>query len=387
MTLLEHQTAPARRAADTPAGTSTAPATIAGIETPAPIVDLGRLASNLDRAASYAASHGIALRPHVKTHKSPLIAREQLRRGAAGLTCATVREVEVMADVTDDVLFAYPPIGGPRLRRLLSAPKNVRLTVSLDSETAIDSLADAAAEAGRPVRVYVEADVGMHRVGVTSAEQAVSLARRVAGRRELEYAGLAFYAGHIRQPPAAQDERLARLNADLGVILDALSAAGLKPPAVSGGSTPTLWRTHELPEVTEIRPGTYVYNDRATADLGTCTLDECALTVLATVVSTSVPDQAVVDAGTKALGREPLDDATHVGFGAVADHPEVVVSRMSEEHGILDLRGTSWRPAAGDLVRIIPNHVCVVVHLNDIVYGVRGENVEMTWPVAARGRI
>jgi D-serine deaminase-like pyridoxal phosphate-dependent protein len=95
----------------------------------------------------------------------------------------------------------------------------------------------------------------------------------------------------------------------------------------------------------------------------------------------------VIDAGVKALGREPLDDATHVGFGAVADHPGVVVSRMSEEHGILDLRGTSWRPEAGDLVRIIPNHVCVVVHLNDIVYGVRGDNVEMTWPVAARGRI
>jgi D-serine deaminase-like pyridoxal phosphate-dependent protein len=371
----------------TSAGAYTGPATLAGIETPAPVVDLGRLAANLDRTAAYAASHGIALRPHVKTHKSPLIAREQLRRGAAGLTCATVREVEVMSAVTDDVLFAYPPIGGPRLHRLLSAPPQVRLTVSLDSEAAIDALADAAAAAGRSVRVYVEADVGMHRVGVTSAEHAVSLARRVAGRREPEYAGLAFYAGHIRVPPAKQDERLAQLNRDLGTIVDALTAAGLKPPAVSGGSTPTLWRTHELPAVTEIRPGTYVYNDRMTADLGACTLDQCALTVLATVVSTSVPDQAVVDAGTKALGRDPLDDASHAGFGAVADHPEVVVSRMSEEHGILDLRGTSWRPATGDLVRIIPNHVCVVVHLNDVVYGVRGDRVEMSWPVAARGRV
>jgi D-serine deaminase-like pyridoxal phosphate-dependent protein len=368
-------------------GAYTGPATLAGIETPAPVVDLGRLAANLDRTAAYAASHGIALRPHVKTHKSPLIAREQLRRGAAGLTCATVREVEVMSAVTDDVLFAYPPIGGPRLHRLLSAPPPVRLTVSLDSEAAIDALADAAAAAGRSVRVYVEADVGMHRVGVTSAEHAVSLARRVAGRRELEYAGLAFYAGHIRVPPAKQDERLAQLNQALGTIVDALTAAGLKPPAVSGGSTPTLWRTHELPAVTEIRPGTYVYNDRMTADLGACTLDQCALTVLATVVSTSVPDQAVVDAGTKALGRDPLDDASHAGFGAVADHPDVVVSRMSEEHGILDLRGTSWRPETGDLVRIIPNHVCVVVHLNDVVYGVRGERVEMSWPVAARGRV
>jgi D-serine deaminase-like pyridoxal phosphate-dependent protein len=370
----------------TSTGAYTGPATLAGIETPAPVVDLDTLAANLDRAAAYANSHGIALRPHVKTHKSPLVAREQLRRGAAGLTCATVREVEVMSAVTDDVLFAYPPIGGPRVHRLLSAPPQVRLTVSLDSEAAIDALADAAAAAGRSVRVYVEADVGMHRVGVTSAERAVSLARRVAARRELEYAGLAFYAGHIRVPQAKQDERLAQLNRDLGTIIDALTAAGLKPPAVSGGSTPTLWRTHELPAVTEIRPGTYVYNDRMTTDLGTSTLDQCALTVLATVVSTSVPDQAVIDAGTKALAREPLDDASHVGFGVVADHPDVVVSRMSEEHGILDLRGTSWRPAPGDLVRIIPNHVCVVVHLNDVVYGVRGDRVEMSWPVAARGR-
>src|ERR1700683_2440211 len=154
----------------TSAGAYTGPATLAGIETPAPVVDLGRLAANLDRAAAYASSHGIALRPHVKTHKSPLVAREQLRRGAAGLTCATVREVEVMSAVTDDVLFAYPPIGGPRLHRLLWAPPQVRLTVSLDSEAAIDALADAAAAAGRSVRVYVEADVGMHRVGVTSGE-------------------------------------------------------------------------------------------------------------------------------------------------------------------------------------------------------------------------
>src|ERR1700685_1804145 len=113
----------------TSAGAYTGPATLAGIETPAPVVDLGRLAANLDRAAAYATSHGIALRPHVKTHKSPVIAREQLRRGAAGLKCATGRGVEVIADVTDDVLFAYPPIGGPRLHRLLAAPKNVRLTV------------------------------------------------------------------------------------------------------------------------------------------------------------------------------------------------------------------------------------------------------------------
>jgi D-serine deaminase-like pyridoxal phosphate-dependent protein len=359
---------------------------LAEIETPAPLVDLDRLAANIDRAAAYATAHHISLRPHVKTHKSPIVASQQLDRGAVGLTCATAREVEVMAGVTDDLLFAYPPIGAPRLHHLLSVPEHVRLTVSLDSVAAIDALADAAARARRSVRVYVEIDVGMHRVGVTSAEHAVALARRVSRRKELEYAGLAFYAGHIREPVGDQDPSLARLNADLQVILDALTAAGLAPEAVSGGSTPTLWRSHELSGVTEIRPGTYVFNDRTTAELGACALSDCALTVLATVVSTAVPGQVVVDAGVKALGREPLRAIDGDGYGVVADHPDVVVARMSEEHGILDLRNTSWRPSVGELVRIIPNHVCIVVHLNDLVYGVRGDRVETTWPVEARGR-
>jgi len=128
-----------------------------------------------------------------------------------------------------------------------------------------------------------------------------------------------------------------------------------------------------------------VYNDRTTAMIGACDWDDCALTVLATVVSTAVPGQAVVDAGTKALGREPLR-AEGDGYGALLDHPDVVVSRMSEEHGILDLSKTDWRPRLGDQVRIVPNHVCIVVHLFDEIVGVRGQAVETRWPVEARGR-
>ena len=156
---------------------------------------------------------------------------------------------------------------------------------------------------------------------------------------------------------------------------------------VSGGSTPTLWRTHELTGVTELRPGTYVYNDRTTAEIGACGWEDCALTVLATVISNAIPGQAVIDAGAKALGREPLRGADSPdGFGSLVEHPEVVVSRMSEEHGVLDLSRTSWRPQVGERVRVIPNHVCIVVHLNDVVAGVRGDVVETSWLVSARGR-
>jgi D-serine deaminase-like pyridoxal phosphate-dependent protein len=137
--------------------------------------------------------------------------------------------------------------------------------------------------------------------------------------------------------------------------------------------------------VTEIRPGTYVYNDRITAQLGACEWGDCALTILATVVSTAVPGQAVIDAGSKALGREPAEGDGE-GYGALLDRPEVIVRRLSEEHGILDLKATDWRPAVGDQVRVVPNHVCIAVHLHEVIYGIRGDRLETTWPVAARGR-
>lgn len=357
------------------------------LETPAPVVDLDILSANIERAARYAAEHRLGLRPHIKTHKSPRLAAEQLRAGAVGLTCATPFEAEVMSAVADDLLLAYPPVGAPRARRVAELPAHVRLTVALDSAAAVDDLAAAARAADREVAVYVELDLGMHRVGVPVVEDAIALARRVRAARPLRFAGIAFYPGHIREEVGSQDAKLASLGEALGEALARFDAAGLQAMAVSGGSTPTMWRTHELPGVTEFRPGTYIFNDRTTAEIGACRWEECAFTVLATVVSTAVPGQAVIDAGSKALGREPLRAASSEGgFGSVLEHPEVVVKGMSEEHGILDLSNTRWKPQVGERVRVIPNHVCIVVHLNDLVYGVRGRRIETSWPVAARGR-
>ncbi|MFN0178222.1 MAG: alanine racemase [Gemmatimonadales bacterium] len=359
---------------------------IADLETPVPLVDLDVLERNLDRMAAYTTEHGLGLRPHIKTHKSPRVSAEQLRRGALGLTCATTHEAEVMADLTDDVLVAYPPVGSARLQRLMSLPSHVRLMVALDSAEAIEGLAAAAKEAGRPVRVLVECDLGMHRVGVTSIEEGVRLGRLITERPPLEFAGVTFYPGHIRSARAEQEAPLAQLTADVARWLAAFRAAGLEPGIVSGGSTPTAFDAHLIPGLTEIRPGTYCYNDREIVSTGSATREDCAFTVLATVVSTAVPGQAVCDAGCKALGREPLRAGSGNGFGELLDHPEVTVKGMSEEHGILDLSQTSWRPKVGDRVRIIPNHVCIVTHLNDFIHGIRGERVETTWPVAARGR-
>lgn len=356
------------------------------LETPAPIVDLEQMTRNLDGMAAFAAIHGLELRPHIKTHKSPRIAAEQMERGARGLTCATTREAEVMSEVCTDVLVAYPPVGPARLARLMALPFEVRLTVSLDSATAVEQLAGAARSVDRPVRVYVELDFGMRRVGAPSAEIAAELARMVRAHAPLEYAGIAFYPGHIRSRVDEQDAEIDALDAQLAAALRTLDRAGVAPPVVSGGSTPTAFRSHEIRGVTEIRPGTYVFNDRTTAEIGACDWDECALTVLSTVVSTAVPGQAVIDAGSKALGREPLSVGGGEGFGVLVGHPEVTVSAMSEEHGILDLSRSEWKPQVGELVRVIPNHVCIVVHLNDLIYGVRNDVVETSWSVSARGR-
>jgi D-serine deaminase-like pyridoxal phosphate-dependent protein len=373
------------------------------LETPAAVVDLDRLALNLDRMAAYCAVHGLRLRPHVKTHKAPRIAAEQLRLGAAGLTVATVREAEVMSELTEDVLLAYPLAQPTALRRFTNIAPSVRLAVALDSREAARRLAAAAGEIGRSVHVLVELDVGMRRTGVADAAAAADLAAFVADQAPLHYDGIAFYPGHVRQPTAEQAPAMAGLARQVEGTLEALARAGHPAGVVSGGSTPAAWRMHEVPGLTEVRPGTYVYNDRMTAALGACEWDACAFAVLATVVSTSVPGQAVIDAGSKALGREPMDQ-TRVdaaaggdgaapaggrvdGFGALLDHPEAVVTRLSEEHGVVDLSRTDWRPAVGDTVRVVPNHACIVVHLNDVVYGVRDDVVETRWAVAARGRV
>jgi D-serine deaminase-like pyridoxal phosphate-dependent protein len=370
-----------------PAATSPTahPATLDALLTPAAVVDLDRMEANLDRMAAYVRQHGLGLRPHTKTHKAADIAAEQVRRGAIGLTVAQLHEAQVMSDVSSDILLAHPPVGPAKLRRLFALPAGVRLVVALDSAAALDALALAAVAQGRDVGVLIELDLGMHRVGIGDIAEAVRLCRRCASLEGVTWRGIMFYPGHIREHVTQQDDALARLDETLAAALTALGEAGLTPEIVSAGSTPAAYASHRIRGLTEIRPGTYVYNDRTTAELGACSWEECAYTVLATVISTAVAGQAVVDAGSKALFREELRGSAANGFGALLDRPDVIVKGMSEEHGLLDLSHTDWRPRIGELVRIVPNHVCVSVNLHDTVWGVRGSRIERRWSVAGRG--
>ncbi len=214
---------------------------------------------------------------------------------------------------------------------------------------------------------------------------ALALARHTVELEGVEYRGVMFYPGHIRGRVEEQGPQLAALSRELGKFLTALKAEGLPAEIVSGGSTPKLWRSHDIEGITEIRPGSNIFNDRTTAAIGACEWEECAYTVLATVVSTAVPGQAVVDAGSKALAKEELR-AEGGGFGALLDRPEVVVKALSEEHGILDLSGTDWRPGVGERVRIVPNHVCVSVNLQEQLWGMRDGQIVNSWEVVGRGR-
>ena len=356
---------------------------ISGIATPAAVVDLDVVDRNLTRMQTYADAHGLALRPHVKTHKNVRLAAEQVRHGARGITVATTVETQVLAPAAPEVLIAYPPLGSRARAAATSAAQRPTL-VALDSIAALEELRAAARRAGVAVGVLVELDVGMRRCGVGDPADAVSIARACDGEHVL-YRGVMLYPGHVREPVAQQDRALEELHLSIERFRGALGDAGFAPAIVSGGSTPTAYRSHELTGLTEIRPGTYVFNDRTTEAIGACTREEIAYTILATVVSTAVDGQAVVDAGSKALSSDTIRAPGREGFGELIDRPEVFVTRMSEEHGVLDLSRTDWRPRVGERVRIVPNHVCVSVNLQTTIYGARAAEIVEEWSPDARG--
>lgn len=356
----------------------------ATVETPAAVVDRKRMEANARRVADYCAGHGLTWRPHVKTHKSTRVARIQLAAGARGLTVATPHEAEVMAGVCDDLLLAYPPVGEAKIRRILALPDHVDLTVALDSTEVLRPLAEAARSARRSVGILAELDVGLRRVGVQGVEAAVRLAEAIRAEEGVTFRGILFYAGHIRAPGPESDDALAALSDDLDAVVEALAGAGLAPAVVSGGTTPTLWRSHEIRHLTEVRAGTCIFNDRDALRVGAADPGDLAYSVLATVVSTAVEGRAAVDAGSKALAKEPRGGGGT--FGVLLDRPEVEVVALSEEHGMLDLSTTSWRPTVGTRVRIVPNHVCVSVNLQDRLL-IDGPDGLESWPLEARGRL
>jgi len=344
--------------------------------TPAVAIDLDRVERNIARLQAACAAAGVANRPHIKTHKSPVIAALQRDAGARGITCQKLGEAEVMADAGfDDILISYNILGEEHIGRLVALMAKSQMMVCADNPTVVVALADAAERAGRTLEVLVECDTGRQRAGVETAAEAVALARAIAGHDRLRFAGFLLY------PP---ENAMARTQRFLDEARAGVRAGGLEPRIVSTGGTPNIVNLGKIDGATEHRAGTYVFNDRMMLACGAATLKDCALHVVATVVSRAGAERGILDAGSKTLTS---DSGGLDGHGLILEHPQARIHKFAEEHGFLDLSPCNDRPQVGDVVRIIPNHVCVVVNMVDRLIATRGGRIVGEIPVAARGRI
>lgn len=355
------------------------------LPTPALVIDAAIVRQNVQRLADYAATVGVKVRPHTKTHKLRKLARLQLDAGAIGLTVAKVSEAEVISDPAQDIFVAYPPIGEQRATRLAALGGDRTMRAAVDTLAAVEAASIAARAAGATIGLLVDLDVGSHRTGVVSPAATLPLAQAIERSPNVRLDGIMIYPGHVWSLPMEQDAELKAVDDLVVETLELWAKHGLAAAIVSGGSTPTAYQSHLMPHVTEIRPGTYVFNDMNTVRPGFCTVDDCAARVVATVVSDSIPGQVVVDAGSKALARD-ASSISNAGFGYVTEYPEARITQLSEEHGQIDVKACSRPPKVGERVSIIPNHICPCVNLQAAVWWMEcGEPLEQL-SVDARGK-
>ncbi|WP_422037478.1 D-TA family PLP-dependent enzyme [Roseibium sp.] len=346
------------------------------LDTPCVLVDLNIAEANIRKYQAHCDRNGLRLRPHIKTHKLPSLAKYQVEQGAVGITCQKVSEAEAMVAEggIDDVLITYNILGDTKTARLRALSEKVRLSVVADNDVVAGGLSRAFADASEPLTVLVECNTGADRCGVASPAAAADLARLIGTLAGLTFGGLMTF------PPVG---RMEEAESWLNEAKTLIEAEGLEVKVVSSGGSPDMWRTHGDGPVTEHRIGTYVYNDRSLVAHGACGWQDCALTVLATVVSVPSPTHAIVDAGSKVLTTDLFGQ---LGHGHVLGRDDLAIDQLSEEHGRIVSDG-AINLKVGERLRIVPNHACVVANMLDRVEGVRGPDLAGSMPVAARGQV
>lgn len=344
------------------------------LKTPCVVIDDTIVHNNLTRAQQYFDHLGVDFRPHIKTHKIPAIAQRQIALGAVGINCQKISEAKPFAQAgIRDILITYNIIGDDKLADLYDLAKQCDLKITADSKVCVDGLAKTFANASHPLTVLVECDTGMGRCGVQFPEQAHALACHIYAQPGLTFGGLMTY-------PAPHTERQA--TAFLATAKGLIEQDGIPVPIVTTGGTPCLYTAENNTVMTEYRAGTYIYCDRSLVSAGMCTFADCALTVQATVVSVPHENRCIIDAGSKALTSDLLNQ---IDYGHIRQFPEAKIITLSEEHGTVDISSCPKRPAIGDVVNIIPNHCCVVTNLFDHVHYVQKGRVIATYDVSARG--
>jgi D-serine deaminase-like pyridoxal phosphate-dependent protein len=340
-------------------------------DTPFVAVDLNVLGHNIERYQTYCDEHGIAFRPHIKTHKIPAIAHRQVAAGAVGIACQKLGEAEVMmAGGIEDISICYNIVGRQKLERLRGLAHEARISVAADSDATVEGLSEAFASEPAALDVIVECDAGGKRCGVQTPEEALRLAQKIDRMPGLRFAGLMIY-------PTRRDSMTF-----VAETLDLLELAGLEAEIVSGGGSTATWWAHEFEELTEHRAGTYIYNDVSTVGAGIATWEECAALVHVTVVSTPTPDRIILDGGSKTFTNDYTDRCGHI-----LEHPDARFDRQNEEHGIVDTSGCNHRFGVGERLHVVPAHACGMANLHDEVVVHRFGEVEARWPVLARGKI
>jgi D-serine deaminase-like pyridoxal phosphate-dependent protein len=346
-------------------------ATIQDLDTPSLVVDLDVMEANLVRLQNYCDRHRIGLRPHIKTHKIPALAQKQMDLGAVGIACQKLGEAEVMADAgLLDIMIPYNIVGQRKLERLAALARRARVIVSMDSLEVARPMGEYLAGQGLTIRAVIEVSSELNRCGVTDAESALDLARQMNLIPGLEFHGVMVY------PSSQQSMQLVAETVEL------LRANGLTVDIVSGGGSPTARQSHEFQGLTEIRAGTYIFNDATYLRKGICTLEQCALHVRVTVMSAPTPERVIIDGGTKAFSSD-------MGYpmGYIVEYPEAQIYQMSEEHGFVDVTRCSRKPKIGECLTVIPNHACGTINMHDTLFGLRGQTLEAQWEIAARGRM
>lgn len=363
-----------------------------GLETPCLVIESSVVDANIAAMSEVAKRNGVQLRPHAKTHKLPEMAARQIAAGAAGITVAKISEAEVMAagGITD-IFVAYPLVAASKIERAVRLSQaGVRLIVGADSLEGAKRISDAAVREGVELEIRLEIETGLRRTGVR-IDDAVQLAKQITALDGIRLTGIFTYRGAMYNGTSTLDLRAAGHEEGLimASVATVLRSEGLAIQDVSVGSTPTAAYAAEVGGVTEIRPGTYIYQDRMQAAFGVSTIDDCAGAVMATVISRPSDDLIVIDGGSKTFATDVQPGTSPLylqGFGHIVGAPDAVLERMTEEHGMIRVR-TDAVYRVGDVIRIIPNHICSTVNLHSFVYIADAAGQMRKAAVAARGML
>lgn len=345
--------------------------------TPQLVVDMDVVDRNIAKTQALCDAKGVANRPHIKTHKSVELMQKQLAAGAKGITCQKIGEAEAMAaGGAEDIFISYNLLGDEKMARLARLMQQATMRVAADNPLVVEHLGHAAAMAGTTLRVRIECDTGRKRAGVETPGEAIALARQITATPGLILDGLMMY------PP---EDAAEASNAFVAAVRAGLAEHGIVIGELSSGGTPNLLGLGSLAGQTEHRAGTSIFNDRMMMAAGFATEADCALRIYTTVVSRGGPERGILDAGSKVFTTETGWGLK--GHGYILEHPEAEVAKFAEEHGFLDLSRCNDRPRVGDIVRVIPNHVCPVVNVVGSLVFVRGEEILGRADVEARGAL